>query len=125
MFLDFGLGCHEPLEKGLITPDVSGKLSCWKPHRGVCNEELQGRVQGFHRNEIVTVKLIDNPQQTMHLDLSICCEGAKTPVTGQKNAAGMPFSKRKRKAIMDGELRKLSNSLLGTKNAVAGQVNDF
>jgi|GEM_PF-5705935 len=82
-------------------------------------------MQGFDGNEIVAVKLIDHPQQTMHLDLPICREGTKILITGEKNAAGVTFSKRERETVMDGELWKLPNSLLCTKNTLPGQVDNL
>ena len=86
----------------MVASDVRGKLPGRKPHGAVFIKELQGRVQDFDGSEIVMVELIDDPQQTMDLDLPICREGAKISVTGEKNAAGVTFSKREGKAIMDG-----------------------
>ncbi|HMX93503.1 MAG TPA: hypothetical protein PLY42_19185, partial [Nitrospira sp.] len=94
----------------MVAPYVSGKLTGRKPHGGISIKELQGGVQGFDGSDTVAVKLIDHPQQTMHFDLPVCRKGAKTPVTGEKNAAGVTFGKSERETVMDGELRNLPSN---------------
>ena len=71
------------------------------------------------------VQFVKHPKHAVHFDGVLGRECSQRIVGSQQDAAEVAFGERKRKAVMHGKLRQLTDDCLRTQNPFAGQVYNF
>lgn len=79
------------LFRRLITPDIPSQLALGQPHRRIRCEFQERGMKLFRGRMVAFEKLVTDPENAMHLNLSALCQYAQNRVAGKQDTAGMSF----------------------------------